>query len=444
MNFRFIKGFVFVGCLIALLSESLDLYKDYKSYQTVVSVNIGKQRIIEYPGVSVCESHHLVQMKDSFFGYPKLPIQQGVWIKAKQKNAQRLYEMVNEGAEYNDLLSFFFEVLNNTLAKDAFGPIDDDFITCTTQPNGQSCQPINFISGFFSQCKTFFNAIHYVNGSTEVFPPQTFEIIENAKDNEMALIKIQRNKTNDYHSNKITIVIFPSNELPLFPTQKLGFRQNQLKFGRRYDVTFAKATIKKLNEPYIPHCIDYIKENSQFRSYYDCTVRCLHRKIFHNFNCSFIGIDLVLNDGFDDKKMCGKDELENFDDIFFGQIVPQCKYELCLPDCTHEIYKYEVKDVTESPTFIDNKIENDTILINILPQEVDEFTYIHQPKILLNDLISNFGGLLSLWLGFSFFSLYTFIESQLRRKYFVSVYKIYVYKIYVYKIYVYKISFNSF
>ena len=203
MNFRFIKGFIFVGCLITLLIESFGLYKDYENYQTVVSVNIGKQRIVEYPGVSpdvsLCESHHVVQMKDAFMGFPKLSIQKGLWIKAKQKNAHRLYEMVNEGIYFDDLIDFFFEVINNTKAKDAFGPIDDNSLTCTTQPNGQSCHPVNFISGFFSQCKTFFNTIHYVNGSTKVLPTQTFEIIENAKDNEMALIKIEKNETNDYH-----------------------------------------------------------------------------------------------------------------------------------------------------------------------------------------------------------------------------------------------------
>ena len=140
-------------------------------------------------------------------------------------------------------------------------------------------------------------------------------------------------------------------------------------------MTFAKTTIKKLTQPYKSYCMNYTNENNQFKSYYDCVIRCLHGKVFDNFNCSFVGIDLVLNDGFDDKMMCGRNDAENIDDILFGKIVPECKYKLCLPDFTHEIYKYEVKDVTESPTFINNNIENHTILMNILPQEIDEFTF---------------------------------------------------------------------
>ena len=413
MNLRLIKWFVFSGCLIALTIESLEMYKDYNNYRTVVSVNISKQRTVEYPGVSVCESHHMIQLEQDFLSYPTFPIQKGLWFKAKQRDAQKLYKMVNQVISNDDFLAFFLQ--DNMLAKDSFGPIDGDFITCTIKSTGQSCSHPNFVSGFFSECKTFFNTIYYVNGSTKVLPSQTYQITDNARDNEMALIQIKKNQTNDYHSNQIAVLIIPSDSIPLFPTQKLGFRQNQLKFGKRYDVTFAKTTIKKLQKPYKPYCTDY-NQDEHFKSYYDCTSKCVHSKIFEKYNCSFIGIDLILNNGFDDKKMCGVNETLDFDFFFFAEIVPKCKTELCLPSCKEEIYSYEVKDVSDSPTFINEKIDNETIIINILPRDVEEFTYVHSPKISRNDLFSKFGGLISLWLGFSFYSIYSHIEYYVKCK----------------------------
>ena len=318
MNFKFIKCIVFSGCLIALTTESFELYKDYNNYQTVVSVNMSRQKIVEYPGVSVCESHHLVKLNQDFLGYPTFPIQKGLWIKAKRRDAQKLYKLAHQVISNDDFLEFFLQ--GNMLAKDSFGPIDDQFITCTIKSTGQHCSThANFVSGFFSEC----NTIYYVNGSTKALPSQSYKIVDNARDNEMALIQIKKNQTNDYHSNQITVLIIPSNSIPLFSTQKLGFRQNRLKFGKRYDLTFAKTTIQKLPKPYKPYCTDYSKD-ANFKSYYDCTMRCIHSKIFDKYNCSFIGIDLVLNNGFDDKAMCGANKTRDFDFFFFGEIVPKC------------------------------------------------------------------------------------------------------------------------
>ena len=127
---------------------------------------------------------------------------------------------------------------------------------------------------------------------------------------------------------------------------------------------------------------------------------------------------MVLNNGFDDYKMCGVNETWNFDLFFLRQIVPKCQNELCLPSCTEEIYEYEMKDVSDSPTFINEKIDNSMITINILPRDAEEFTYVHSPKITKNDLFSKFGGLLSLWLGFSFYSIYSQIECYFKCKFF--------------------------
>ena len=127
-------------------------------------------------------------------------------------------------------------------------------------------------------------------------------------------------------------------------------------------------------------------------------------------NCSVGQADVVFNEEFSEKRMCIVNDWMDLNYTEFLNTLNKCRYKLCLPNCIQEIYSYEIKDVTDSPSFINEKPNNDTIIIKILPQDADEFTYIHHPKISRNDLFSKFGGLLSLWLGFSFFSIYSHIE----------------------------------
>ena len=405
---KLLKAAVFAGCLIALIIESYNLFKEYLEYQTVVTVNITRQSVVSFPGVSICESNRFINLKEgNLFNQPNLPVQKGLWIKAKQKNVD--FTMIMNGSiEDGDYLSYFMDF--DIPIKESVGPLDDGFIICHNKATGEPCSPVNHVSGFFSQCMSFFNTIDYANGSSRLLPPQMFHIVDNSRDNEMAEIKITKNETNDYHTNQVTVLVIPANSIPAFSKQKLAFRQDLLKFGRRYDVTFSKTTIMKLPKPYKPYCHDY-KSTDYVKSYYDCGIRCIHRLVFEALNCSLVSMDVIVNEEFSEKRMCRMMDLTlRYKPDLIISAISRCGFELCLPDCIQEIYNYEIKDVTDSPSFINEKLNDDTIIIKLLPQDADEFTYIHQPKLSRNDLFSKFGGLLSLWLGFSFFSIYNYIE----------------------------------
>ena len=403
---KIFRGVVWFGCLIALTIETYNLYNDYFDYQTVVTVNITRQSVVNYPGIAICESHHFIKVKGNMFNNTSLSVPKGVWIKAKQKypNFQKLFNKTVDDSVY---ISSFME--DKILTKEIFGPFDDGFITCNNKATGKPCVPVNHVNGFFSECTSFFNTIHYVNGSSKLLDPQKFHIVDNSRDNEMAEIKITKNESNDYHTNHVTVLVIPANSIPTFLNQKLAFRQDLLKFGKRYDVTFSVTTIIKLSKPYKPYCHLY-KSTDNTKSFYDCETRCIHRKMFEIINCSVAQGDVVLNEEFSEKRMCIVNDWIRFNYIEFQNTFKKCRYELCLPNCIQEIYSYEIKDVTDSPSFINEKPNSDTIIIKILPQDADEFTYTHYPKISRNDLFSKFGGLLSLWLGFSFFSIYANIE----------------------------------
>ena len=411
--FKILKPTVYIVCLIVLSIETYELYKDYKNYQTVVTVNIirHQESLVSFPGISVCESHHFFKLKnESWFKQKIMPAYKGNGIREKQ-NDSNLRKIINQLIDGDDYFRLFMNY--DIKVKDTFGPIDDGFITCINKQTKKPCYPVNHLNGYFSECVTFFNTIHYVNGSSMVLPKQLFTILENTRDNEMAEIQIQKNQSNYYHTNRVTVIVIPTDSIPIFPKQKLAFRQDLLKFGRRYDVTFTKTVISKLPPPYKPYCRNY-QSTDYVKSFYDCQTRCIHKIVFETLNCSIAGVDVILNEEFSEKKMCKKHDLDKLDVIWFLKVYNECENEVCLPNCIQEIYNYKITDVTESPSFINNRPNNDTIIIKILPDDEEEFLYNHQPKISINDLLSKFGGLLSLWLGFSFFSMYNQIEKAIQ------------------------------
>ena len=382
INFHIIKISIFAFCLIALTIQSIDLYKEYKSYQTVVTVNIEKESIINLPAVAVCERNL-----------------------------------------HGKLISIL-DLQNYKLVKDLFGHIDYKNINCET--NTGPCTPVTRVSGILSQCTSFFNRFEYNNGTTKVVPEKANNILDleidqwKLKSDESVEIKIKKNSSNNDHSNDFTVFIVPSYSYPSFYIQILSFRQNLLKFGRRYDVTFSKTKIIKLPKPYNTSCHDY-KNDENDKSYFDCVRRCIIIKYLNKYKCIHFWLEFILNDGFNEEKLCK--DLNKFNREELYKWISECKSQICLTECVQEIYTYNIKDITDShfdtsfSLFNDTTNLNDTIIISISHGNTDVYTYIHHPKMTINDLLSKIGGLICLWLGFSFYSVYCMIESFVRVQY---------------------------
>ena len=128
MRCKILKSVVFAICLSALIIESYYSYKDYKDYQTVVTVNIERPSLVEYPAVSVCEILHFVNVNYDFGGHSTISIPNGLWIRAKQKNSHQFKEIVNNKSviDYQIFGNIFLK--DDLLAKDVFGS-NDHFIT---------------------------------------------------------------------------------------------------------------------------------------------------------------------------------------------------------------------------------------------------------------------------------------------------------------------------
>ena len=106
MDLKIVKKFVFTICLIGLVCESYELYKDYRNDQTVVTVNIKKQSVVDYPGVSICESNHFINVRVNST-LQSFPIPKGIWITAKQRDSFAFHEIINCEIEHKKILTFF-------------------------------------------------------------------------------------------------------------------------------------------------------------------------------------------------------------------------------------------------------------------------------------------------------------------------------------------------
>ena len=168
MKLKRTKYIVFIICSCALMYQSIVMYIDYKEYQTIVTVNIGKQSTIEYPGVSLCFSNPYINLTEptKVYKLTKMSVPEGIWMKAKQRDYQRFKELINKGTTWKEALLFFLG--QKLFMKDAFQPdkYEDEETSCIVKPtkensSNEDCGHVVRIMGFYSECQLFFSSVSY-------------------------------------------------------------------------------------------------------------------------------------------------------------------------------------------------------------------------------------------------------------------------------------------
>lgn len=175
------KYVVFIICSCALMYQSIDMYIGYKEYQTIVTVNIGRESIIEYPGVSLCFSNPYINLTKPAKDYnlTKMPIPKGIWMKAKQSDYQTFKKLISKGATWEEAAKFFLGP--KLFMKDAFQPdqYQDERTSCImkamkntdkngTNKNSSDCGHVVRIMGLYSECQLFFSSVQYGSTSQKV------------------------------------------------------------------------------------------------------------------------------------------------------------------------------------------------------------------------------------------------------------------------------------
>lgn len=75
-------------------------------YQTIVTFTINRQTVVDFPGVSICESHYFFKVKGNLFDYPVLSVPKGIWIRAKQRNPN-IFKIINQTIDDYDFVLLY-------------------------------------------------------------------------------------------------------------------------------------------------------------------------------------------------------------------------------------------------------------------------------------------------------------------------------------------------
>ena len=204
-----------------------------------------------------------------------------------------------------------------------------------------------------------------------------------------------------FYEGDLYVSLHSSNILPEFKRENIF---QKLKMGMVNFITYSESQTILLPAPYETDCKEYDKSEEQ-NTRSDCIEKCVDQRLTDDFGLkctwTFENLNLVRRDNRfqSNKHLCNHQKEGRIWDI----VNAQNKYrklceEVCPKNCFETFYSYEIE--TRNGDFYREGYTNFSINIdhNRFPDQVIE----HKPIMDWITLVSNMGGLLGMWLGFSF------------------------------------------
>lgn len=371
-------AFCFFLSSSACFYYSIKTLVDYLDYETITNVNVYSEIPTDFPTISLCSTFG--SSFDSNF----------------QNNMLKC--LFNDNADCLKRPKDFFEPFNDTL---------------------------------YGRCFRFNSGRNYFGEKIDILRTNF-----RGKDHGLQL-NLKVNSSNSSNIGALKLFIHNSTFRPTV-LRNVGFT---ISAGSRVYIEITKHFISKLDEPYNmclknaslfkfnKTLIDYIKnikENIYTQKY--CLDLCFSLKYMENANCncSETSFDFIYENCYLSAKDSLKDCTSNFTKNFYSQSV----YDLCSEYCPAECDSFDYFINSHSFTFPDygniSSYDQSAFFYSKFKkyQEVKqsfvsfyiyfgnlEYTLVSQhPKTELIDLISNVGGLLGLFTGFTFLSIADIIE----------------------------------
>ena len=405
----FIKLFCFVLSVIGLIFHSMELFGQYLSGKTVVNLMIGRRYEETIPGITICypialSMKRTAQLNDRtmkyYDEYDKL-------IKKLEENFTRnnledlaitlqvLQSDTNKELEkwqYGSMLDYFDKY---TVDHSQVKLIEEDKIYEGNWTEDDKSYPIKPIESFVlfdkqqSKCFSYFNILqkHWRRFLTS-FTTLTITIDHGVP----------------FHSLAITDTLFFSIHSPNILPDLIVPGENfvELKFGYDYDMGFSYIKIEHL-EKYDSGCInydpDYKHANNNIRS--DCLLNCM-RNLTKCKKGSEPPESLLRREYFE-KNLDQKPKVCKIrPNTLLNKYHKQCNMK-CPIECRFTYYTLDIN--------YDQRQENLDVerytkaSIRLKHNQLPDYIVKHVPETTFITFISNFGGILSLWLGFSIMSL---------------------------------------
>jgi hypothetical protein len=163
--------------------------------------------------------------------------------------------------------------------------------------------------------------------------------------------------------------------------------------NQRNTVKFIQRSFQFLEPPYSTDCYNYdpMNQNDNLKSEQRCYHNCItnsERKL----ECFLIG-NFIADEFFSRKLIYCSNQSLLESKVNFGEKIEQCKHD-CKPDCHLDYYDFDIESIDDLKLL-------DTSILNIFASEKPYLSYIYTPKIDVDQLVYNLGGIISLWFGLS-------------------------------------------
>jgi hypothetical protein len=161
--------------------------------------------------------------------------------------------------------------------------------------------------------------------------------------------------------------------------------------GKQDDSSFNLRSIQLLPSPYKTDCIHYNSRSNSFGSDQECYQDCLSRFEINNFGClneGYLKADQFFSRAFD---FCAPNQTLN------SRSLSNCESK-CKPSCL--LHDFEL-----FYNLFDNQKLVNSFILNLFPRDKSYLKYIYTPKMDVDQLVYNLGGILGFWFGLSAYAL---------------------------------------
>ena len=385
------KYFLFIICFSLLLYQSIDLLNEFMSGKTVTNINYGIIRNTTLPGITLCPSN-LDYRKLSLLNENVSILYKRYLREIENSSRSRIGDMTRYFFDsYLDALTIFFDskspninVLNVEFRySTAHGDFDNDLRRIGNNSYRMISLPmesmqINFIKKvpYVIKCYTLFSHSHSSWNNINI-------------DFYYFLIKLKLNR----HS----IPISPGMFIPimLHSPNTLPFENfNYISPGYKYVIRYSQWNIERLGKGYDTDCREY-KSKKYTRS--DCIFYCYQIIVKHHCQTQdFVGSNLLRRKRYFEEKNLNLSKCVVSDKVYYESL-KLCENQ-CHKECQFTYYSFTISKYTE----INMYHASFSINHNSLP----DITIRYIPEMPLLTFICNFGGILGMWLGLSFYTIF--------------------------------------
>ena len=393
-------------CFIGLIFHTTQLLGIYWQGKTIVNVEIEKRINSTLPALTFCFTYglsfeKLSNLDKSYEKLYKIYLDHlSDYYKNTSENAQdemrSIYQsVVNKVLDRINKREFDIKVIFQNYTIDLISKQGHSFITIAidgfvNDENKEKWQDYigKPVEGYqvladpdvlgipeFYKCFTFFSALQK---KWREFTLVDFEMIQ-------FLIEYDLKSIPHHSSNGVFLSLHSPNTFPL----------NSLKDFKPYDInkdymiSYSEIFTKLMGRGYDTNCYEYDLDYkyANFNMRYDCLAWCYQKHINKDGTSISVAKSLIREDALG---LLGKKDI-NY--AYWSKSGPICLEE-CPKDCSFSYYSIEMEEIK-------GYHETDQCQLYLHHNKMPDIFITYLPKIILLNLICEFGGLLGIWLGIS-------------------------------------------